>query len=347
MSTMQAMMFIEPQHLELREVEIPTPGAGEVVIKVEAATTCGTDLKGYRRGHRLFRPPMIFGHEYAGYVHAVGDGVTKFKEGDMVVGANSGPCNSCYYCRRGLQEICEVIEGRMNWGSYAEYFLIPDYIVSQNLHHKPEHVPFAEAAFIEPLACAVLCINRAEIQLGDTVAIIGAGAQSLMQIQLAKSAGASRVIVIGRSHGRLEQARQVGADVTLSSLDVEPIQAIKDLTDGRGADVAIEASGNEEMWQAALLMTRKGGTCMQFSGLKGGTQVAFDAAHLHYGEVTMKGVFHHIPRTVEQALQMIASGIVDVKPMLSGEITLSQVEDGLQRMARSEVIKLAVIPSKS
>jgi L-iditol 2-dehydrogenase len=343
--TMRGVYFLEPGKLEMREVPIPEPASGEVVIKVESATTCGTDLKAYRRGHKLFKPPMPFGHEYAGYVQAVGKGVTLFKEGDAVAGTNAAPCNECFYCKRGRQQLCVHLEGRFNFGSYAEYHRIPDYIVAQNLFHKPDHLPFTEASFVEPLGCAVLCALYADVKLGDTVAIIGAGAQGLMQTQLVKAMGASRVIAIGRARGRLEKAKQVGADETCSSLDGDAATFVRDLTDGYGADVVIEAAGSAETWAQAVLMARNGGTVIQFSGLPGGTQVSFDATKLHYGEIMMKGVFHMTPRTAEMAMQMLATGMVDVKPMLDGLIPLSQVEEGLLRMHRSEVIKLAVVPS--
>lgn len=342
--TMRGVYFLEPGKLELREVPIPEPGPGEVVIQVQSATTCGTDLKAYRRGHKLFKPPMPFGHEYAGYIAAVGAGVTQFKAGDAVMGSNTAPCNACFYCKRGRPQLCVHLEERFNFGTYAEYVRVPEYIVSQNLHHKPEHLAFTEASFIEPLACAVLGVLYAEIHLGDTVAIIGAGAQSLMQIQLAKAMGAGKVIVIGRAKGRLERAKQVGADVIFSSLDGDALAFVKEETGGHGADAVIEAAGTPETWSQALLMARKGGMVIQFSGLAGGTQVSFDATHLHYGEITMKGIFHATPRTVELAAQMLSSGTVNVKPILDGVIPLSQVEDGLLRMQRSEVIKLAVVP---
>jgi L-iditol 2-dehydrogenase len=342
---MQGVFFLEPGKLEQREVPIPEPGEGEVVIRVESATTCGTDLKGFLRGHRLFRPPMPFGHEYSGVIIAVGRGVTRFREGDAVTGANSAPCNHCAYCKRGLPQLCIELEDRFNFGSYAEYFRITAPIVAQNLHQKPANVPFEHASFVEPLACSVMCIVNANIRLGDTVVIIGPGAQGLMQIQLARAAGAARVIVIGRAPGRLETAKQLGAELTFSSNDGDPIAFVREHTGGFGADVVIEAAGNPETWSQALMMARKGGTVVQFSGLPGGTQVSFDATHLHYGEITMKGVFHLTPRTVELAVQALANGTVDVAPILDGRIPLAQVEDGLMRMKRSEVIKLAVVPS--
>jgi L-iditol 2-dehydrogenase len=341
---MQGLFFLGPGQLELREVPVPTPGPGEVIVRVGAATTCGTDLKAFRRGHKLFKPPMPFGHEWAGTIHSVGEGVSGWREGQRVGGANSAPCNGCFYCRRGRQQLCVNLESRFLWGTYAEYLRIPAHIVGQNMHPLPDGLSFAEAAFVEPLACAVLCILNADILPGDTVAIIGAGAQALMQIQLAKAKGASRVIVVGRSPGRLEVAQALGAETVFSSLDGDAVAFVKAQTDGRGADVVIEAAGAAETWQQAFMMARSGATVMQFSGLPGGTQVSFDATHLHYDEITMKGVFHHNPRTVEMALNMLGSGQVNVKPMIDGSTDLSGVEEALGRMARSEAIKVAVLP---
>lgn len=345
--SMLGVFFLAPGHLELRETAIPEPGPGEVVVKVEAATTCGTDLKAYRRGHKLFHPPMIFGHEFAGLISAVGQGITRWHEGDPVVAANSAPCNGCFYCRRGRQELCAELDSRFNFGSFAHYIRVPAHIVAQNMHPVPPHLSFAEAAVVEPLACAVLGVQNADIRLGDTVVIIGAGAQGLMQTQLALAMGASKVIVVGRSQGRLEHARRVGAHDTISILDGDPSPKVVELTGGRGGDVVIEAAGSAETWQMAAAMARPGATVVLFSGLPGGTQVSFDATRLHYDELTIKGVFHHTPYTVEKALNMLSSGLVDGKALIGGNISLSQVEDGLQRMARSEVVKLAVIPGLS
>jgi L-iditol 2-dehydrogenase len=341
---MKSLFFLGPTQLELRDVPIPEPGPGEVVVKVAAALTCGTDLKGYLRGHRLFVPPMPFGHEFAGLISAVGAGVAGWRAGDVVTAANSAPCNACFYCRRGRQQLCEQLDSRFNWGAFAEYIRVPAHIVAQNMHRVPAPLPFAQAALIEPLACALHGVRDAGIQLGDTVAIIGAGAQGLMQVQLARASGAGQVIVVGRAHGRLERARRLGAHVTISTLDDDPIARVRELTGGRGVDVTIESAGSAATWQLAQVLTRPGGTALMFSGLPGGTDVPFDATRLHYSEVTIKGCFHHTPRLVEQALDLLATGVIDGGALIDGQIGLEQVEDGLQRMARSEVIKLAVLP---
>ena len=341
---MRSVFYLGPMQLEIREVPIPQPGPGEVVVKVEAATTCGTDLKAYKRGHRLMKPPMPFGHEWAGIVAMAGPGVTRFHEGDRVTAANSAPCNSCFYCRRGMQQLCVQLDERFNWGAYAGFLRVPPYIVAQNMHIVPAHVPFAHAAVIEPLACAVHCVHRSGILLGDVVAIIGPGAQGLMQIQIAKSMGAARVIVIGRSSGRLAVAKALGADDVFSANDGDAVAFVREHAHGRGADVTIETAGSADTWRQAFEMTRPGGTAMMFGGLPGGTQVPFDAKRLHYDEITPRATFHHTPRYVEMAMAMISSGQIDPGKLIDGEVPLEQTEDALKRMDRSEVIKLAVVP---
>ena len=342
--TMCGVFFLGPMQLEIREVLVPEPSEGEVVVKIAAATTCGTDLKAYKRGHRLMPPPMPFGHEWAGVIAAVGKGVSRWKEGDRVTGANSAPCNGCFYCRRGQQQLCERLDDRFNWGSYADYFRIPAHIVAQNMHAVPTHLAFEHAAIVEPLACAVHCVARSGLQLGDTVAIIGPGAQGLMQIQIAKALGAARVIVIGRSQGRLAVAKSLGADNVFSTNDGDAVAFVREHTGGRGADVTIEAAGSADTWRAAFEMTRPGGNAMMFSGLPGGTQVGFDAMRLHYNEVTPRATFHHTPRYVEMAMAMLTSGQIDASKLVEGNVPLEQTEDALLRMDRSEVIKLAVVP---
>jgi L-iditol 2-dehydrogenase len=343
---MKAVIFDGPLKLTLRDIPVPEPGPGEVVVRIDAALTCGTDLKGYKRGHRLFTPGMVFGHEFAGTISATGAGVRGWRAGDVVTAANSAPCNSCFYCRRGQQQLCETLESRFNWGAFAEYIRVPAHIVAQNMHRVPAAVPVEHAGIIEPLACAIHGVQIAGVQLGGTVAIIGAGAQSLMQIQIAKAAGAARVLVIGRSKGRLTRAAALGAEV-FSTLDADASTGdapafVRERTGGRGADAVIESAGTAETWQQALAMTRPGGTAVMFSGLPGGSQVAFDATTLHYSQITLKGVFHHTPHLIETALHMLASGQIDTRPLIDGAIPLEDVEAGLLRMGRGDVVKLVV-----
>ena len=340
---MQAVMFLGPGELELRELPIPEPGPGEVLVRVRAATTCGTDAKTYRRGHHLIVPPSLFGHEFAGDVVAIGEGVEQFKHGMRVVPHNSAPCQTCYYCKHGQESLCEHL--LFNFGAFAEYAIIPGAIVRLNTFEIPEHLSYREASLLEPLVSVMHGQRVIQIQPGEHVAIIGAGGPiGLMHLQMARLSGAAQVIAVDLSEARLKVARQLGASATLNPLEVEPVEAIRELTSGRGVDVAIESAGAKEAWQTAVQSVRKGGRVLWFGGLKGGTQIELDTHWIHYGELTLHGSFHGTPIDVHKSFEMIKHGVIDCKTLISSQAPLSGVETALQQMIAGEVVKVAIIP---
>jgi L-iditol 2-dehydrogenase len=344
---MLAAMFYAPMDVRLEERPIPQVGAGEVLLKVAAATTCGTDLKAYRRGHPLlFRnPPASFGHEVAGIVAATGSGVIQCREGDAVVVANSAPCFQCFYCRRGRYSLCEDL--LLLNGAYAEYLLVPERIVRHNLYRLPAGTSFTAAALTEPLACALHGIDGSEVVSGDTVAILGAGPLGLLLVALAKLRGA-HVILTGRGRERLALAERFGADVVI---DVEHLslqgqcEAVFAQTEGkRGADVVVEAVGTPETWNIAARMTRPGGLVNFFGGCPSGTQVTLETQPLHYSELTIKGVFHHTPAYFAQALDLIIGHHIDVEALITERVPLSSLIAVFDRLYHKQGIKYAVIP---
>src|SRR6266699_4032700 len=209
--TMLAAMFHAPMDVRLEQIPIPQPGPGEVLLKVAAATTCGTDLKAFRRGHPLLfrQTPASFGHEVSGVVSAIGTGVTQCREGDAVVVANSAPCQECYYCRRGKFSLCEDL--LLLNGAYAEYLLVPERIVRQNLYQITPGTSFVAAALTEPLACALHGVDASQIVDGDTVAILGSGPLGLLLAAISKLR-ASRVIITGHGTQRLALAHHLAVD---------------------------------------------------------------------------------------------------------------------------------------
>lgn len=346
MKTRAALLY-GVEDLRVEEVALPSLQEGELLVKVGSALTCGTDLKAFLRGgHKAMSPlPARAGHEWAGTVAMVGPGATGFKEGMRVVGANSAPCQHCFYCRRGRHSLCENIV--YNWGTFAEHIIVPRRIVEQNVYPLPEHVSFAEGAFIEPLACVVHGIEEAEVHLGDTVAITGVGSIGLMFIVLAKLKGA-RVIASGRFAPRLELAKAFGADevIDIDAVD-DQVQAVRALTErGRGADIVIEAVGKPEAWEKSIAMARKGGTVILFGGCPAGTSVDLDTTNLHYGELTLKGIYHHSPRYVKIALDLIVQGAFDPKKFIKDTIPLSRVEEALRLVKKGEGLKYAIVPEE-
>src|SRR5579862_7533030 len=209
---MTAAVLYGKEHLRIETVEVPKIGRGDVLVRVRAALTCGTDVKVFRRGYhaRMIQPPALFGHELSGDIVALGEGVEGFEIGQRVVAANSAPCGECFYCCRGQENLCDDL--LFNNGAYAEYIRIPARIVRRNMLRLPDHVSYQDGALVEPLACVMRGLEETGVRPGDTVAIIGLGPIGMMFVRMAKAVYQARVIAIGRRQAQLDRAAKMGAD---------------------------------------------------------------------------------------------------------------------------------------
>jgi L-iditol 2-dehydrogenase len=304
--------------VRLEEVPDPEPAPGDVVVEVEVALTDATDAKAFRRGHPvLLGPsPSPFGHEFCGFDTATGR---------RVVAANSAPCGACDACHRREETLCDSLLPLLN-GAYAELLLVPERIARVNLHRVPDGLTAEVAALLEPLACCLHGIDVAGITEGDRVAVLGAGPIGLMLCACIRDAGATPVVVGGRPERR-ELAPHFGAVAG----------------DGRSADVVVEAAGTTEAWTAAIELVRAGGTVIFFGGLPGGTAVPIDATRLHYQELTLRGAFHHTPRSVRAALAFLASGAYPWNRLITHEVGLDGIVPLLANPPR-DLLKAAVRP---
>ena len=339
---MKAVMYYAPKDIRYEEVNVKMPVEGEVLVKVEAALTCGTDVKTLRRGHPVLikKTPSGFGHEFAGTIVQLGEGVENFKVGDRVVGANSAPCGECFFCRRREENLCENL-GVLN-GAYAQYITIPKRIVEKNLLIIPDDVPFRRAVFCEPLANVVHGIERTPIQKGDTVGIVGIGPIGLMFARLAKLKGA-KVIAMGRNPLKLKMAKEFAlADEVIDLKKYpDPKDMIMTMTEeGRGLDVAIECVGLPEIWERMFSLVRRGGVVHLFGGCSAGTSVNIDTRRLHYDEVNIISVFHHTPKYFRQALGLISSGQVDVEKLITKTMQMKYAKRALEMHGNGEAIKV-------
>ncbi len=341
-------MFHGPGDLRLEDVSEEEPAPGEIAVEVRAAATCGTDLKSYRRGHPKLFPvlPSRFGHEFAGVVTATGDGVTAFAVGDRVVSANTAPCGHCWACTLGRQSLCENLEF-LN-GAFAEQVVVPKAIVERNTYLIPESLPFAAAAPLEPLATVVHGMAETGIELGDTVVVHGAGPIGLMFVRLATLRGAN-VISVDLSPWRLGQAERAGAvstlDISGAGSSEEVVATIKRATPGaRGADVCIEAVGLPATWEQAVRTLRPGGTAVLFGGTPAGAPFRVDSSAMHYEEYTLKGVFHHTPRYVKTAVDLLVSGQVDGSMLITESRPLDALVPSLEDMAAGRGSKYVLVP---
>ena len=342
---MTAAVLYGREDLKVQEVPVPSLGPDEVLIRVKAALTCGTDLKVYRQGYhaRMIVPPAIFGHELAGVVAEVGETVRDFRKGMRVVAANSAPCLQCRYCLRGRSNLCERL--LFNNGAYAEYIRIPGPIVSQNMLEIPGHIDFSDAALVEPLACVLRGLEETGLRSDDSIAITGMGPIGLMFVRLAKARGA-RVIAVAKRPSQLRAARQMGADATVESAGTDVVEQVRRHTpDGTGADVAVEAVGTPQSWERAVQMVRRGGVVNFFGGCPRGTTVQLDTALLHYSEITIKASFHHTPAYIRKALECISRGEIRGKDFITGQAPLTRLPEVLRHMLdRNGDMKTAIMP---
>lgn len=343
---MKAVLFYKPGLVKYEETDVPDIKAEEVLVKIETALTCGTDVKTYKRGHPLLikSVPSGFGHEFAGIVHKVGTAVEGFKPGDRVVAANSAPCRKCYYCQIEEYNLCENLNF-LN-GAFADYIRISELITKQNLLHIPENLSFDEAAFTEPLANVVLGIEQTRIKPGQTVGVVGLGPIGLMFVRLAKLKGA-RVIAAGRNPVKLRLAKEFGgADEVINLLDVpDSKQAFLDLTpEGKGLDAVVEAVGLPELWEKVIDLVRKGGTVNFFGGCKAGSTVTLDTRRIHYDGIKIVSSFHHTPMHFKESLRLISEGLADVKKLITHEMHISRIEDAIQLHNEGKAIKIALKP---
>lgn len=345
-STMKAAVLHGREDIRIERVPTPEAGPGELILRVGAALTCGTDLKVFRRGYhaRMIVPPALFGHELAGTVVEAGAGVEEFQAGDRVVALNSAPCGECYFCSRGQENLCDDL--LFNNGAYAEFIRIPARIVAKNTLRIPDHVPLEHAALTEPLACAVHGFEDSHPRKGDTVAVIGGGPLGLMILHVAALKG-YEVIAIVKHDGQVEAAKQLGAAHVVQTTSIR--KAIRDtraLTPkNRGVDIAIEAVGVPEAWQEAVELVRKGGTVNFFGGCAANTHVTLDTNRIHYSDITLRATFHHTPEICRKALDIIAGGRFQAGAFITGRAHLYELNRVFEKlMNRSSEIKTAIVP---
>jgi len=326
----RAAILYGKEQLRVENIESEPLEQGEVRLRIEAALTCGTDLKVYRRGYhaKMIVPPSVFGHELAGVISELGPGVEGWKEGERVAVANSAPCGSCRLCRNGQENLCDDLQF-LN-GAYAESIVVPSRIVRKNMLRLSERTDFRDAALAEPLACVVQGVRDCRLQPGQSVLVLGAGPIGVMFVALAVQMGCA-VSVSGRGEERLETARALGArEVFNAATTPEEVSAGPG---GKGYDVVIEAVGVPEVWEAAVRHVRKGGVVNFFGGCPAGTTVRFDTGLIHYSNLTLLASFHHTPASVRQALTHIENGVVRARDFVSGECPLTELPELFRSMA--------------
>ena len=346
---MKAAVLYGKEDLRVEELPPQPLQPGEVRIAIEAALTCGTDLKVFKRGYhaKMIVPPAVFGHELAGIVSEVrpvslssSGGKGRGEEspsltdapisvGDRVVVANSAPCGQCFFCSHGQENLCDDLLF-LN-GAYAESILVPARLVQKNLLRLKPSTPFRAAALVEPLACVVQGAEDAGLQSGQRVLVIGTGPIGLMFVAVAKHFGCE-VLTAGRGEQRLKLAKHLGAAqvIDVGARELLPVVQAELRTK---PDVVIEAVGKPETWEAALGLVRKGGLVNFFGGCPAGSTISLDTSLMHYSSLKLVASFHHTPRAIRQALELIESGVICANDFVDGECSLSRLPDLFRFMA--------------
>ena len=345
---MIAAVFDGPGALEVREVETPVIGPGEVLVKVGANTVCGTDLR-VLRGEKTagISPPAIIGHEVAGHVAEVGEGVRGFEAGVPVVITPMIPCLRCFYCKRGMENVCENVRavGYQIAGGLSEYMKIPAEAVAAGcLFAARKGLPSEQLALVEPLSACVYGQRRSPVGPGDAVVILGAGPIGLFHLQLALLAGAGTVIVSQPSGPRYVMASELGAHVVVDPVSEDLPEAVAQHTNGRGADVVIVCIGIPQLVNDAFRLARKGGQVNIFAGLSGEGWAEVEANLIHYNELRVTGQTGTRRLEFETALGLVESGRVDTEKMVTHRFALRDAAKAIETVSSGEGVKVAIMP---
>jgi L-iditol 2-dehydrogenase len=321
-------------------IEDITPAAlqpGEVRLRIEAALTCGTDLKVFKRGYhaRMIVPPAVFGHELAGVISEIANpkpeaGSQEWKAGDRVVAANSAPCGTCFHCCASQENLCENLLF-LN-GAYAESIVVPARLVQKNLLRLKPETAFRDAALTEPLACVVQGVEDLKLRVGQKILVLGAGPIGLMFVALAKNLGCN-VTVAGRRAARLDAAMRLGASQVVDIGDGTDLVAKIRTATHTHFDAVIEAVGKPSVWEAAVHLVRKGGAVNFFGGCPSGASITLDTTLIHYSNLTLLASFHHTPRTIRRALGFIEADVIRAADFVDGECQLTQLPELFKSMA--------------
>jgi L-iditol 2-dehydrogenase len=340
---MKALLLDAYRHLEIVEMPVPKAGPGEVLVQVAACGVCGSDVHGYdgSSGRRI--PPVVMGHEAAGVVAAVGEGVTGVSVGDRVTFDSTVFCGACDFCRRGEVNLCDnrqvmgVSCGEYRRaGAFAEYVAVPERII----YRLPDKLEFADAAMLEAVSVALHAVRVAEMRGGETALVIGTGMIGLLVLQAARAAGCVRVVSADIDATRLKRARDVGADDLIEGSGEALVSEVMRLTDGRGVDVVFEAVGRDETVGAAIDCARRGGTVVLVGNIA--PTVTLPLQKVVTRQIRLQGSCASAGEYPE-AMRLLAEGKIKVAPLISAVAPLSEGPRWFERLYRREPNLMKVV----
>ncbi len=335
--------------MSVKEVEKPVIDDNGVLVKVKACAICGSDIRIYHSGNSRVNYPAIIGHEISGDVVEVGKNVSRFAVGDRVAIGADVPCGECVFCEAGIGNNCQInyAMGYQFQGGFAEYLPLNRIVVNYGPVHKiPDHIRYEQAALAEPLGCVLNALELSPVKMGDVVVIIGAGPIGCMIVEVAKKMGASKVILVQRSRARLEMAmKTVNADVFVCSSEEDAVKRVLEETGGLGADVIFTACPSPAAQQDAIVMAKNRARINFFGGLpKDKSRVLLDTNIIHYKELFITGAHGAMPIHHLHAIELIASGTIDVKPFISDSYALEDIVKAFEAAESHSGMRIIVKP---
>jgi len=337
-------MYYNNNDVRVEEIPVPKISPGEMLMRVEASGICGSDVMEW---YRLHRAPLVLGHEVAGEIVQVGDGVKGYKEGDRVIAAHHVPCNTCHYCLSGHHTACDTLR-RTNFdpGGFAEYIRLPAINVDRGVFSLPDDLSYEEATFIEPLACVLRGQQRAGMQPGQSVLIIGCGIAGLLHLKLARALGADKVVATDYVQYRLGAAQRFGADAAIHAGEDVPAR-LQQLNAGRLADLVIVCVGAASAIAQSLKSVERGGTILFFAPTQSDETIPVSVNDLFFGDVTLTSTYAGSPGDHVNALELIHSRKVEVKDMITHRLSLAETGSGFQLVtAAQDSIKVIIEPQR-
>lgn len=342
---MRVAMYYNNRDIRLEERPTPRIGPGELLVRVEASGICGSDLMEW---YRIHKAPLVLGHEIAGVVVEVGEGVDRYKEGDRVAAAHHVPCNTCHYCLSGHHTACDTLR-RTNFdpGGFAEYLGLPPINVDRGVFLLPDEVSLEEATFIEPLACVVRGQRIAGLRPGQSVLVLGSGIAGILHVHLARAVGACRIVATDVSDFRSKLAREFGADEVLNAQEDVPAR-FRQINDGRLADLVIVCAGATSAFEQALRSVERGGTVLFFAPTPGDATIPFSINDLFWrNDITLTTSYAGSPADHVEALELIRGRRVRVGEMITHRLGLAETGLGFQLVAdASQSLKVIIEPQK-
>ena len=341
---MKAIQLLGPGVVELAEVPQPSIGPGELLLEMRACGLCGTDLAKIFGGQRQ-DGPVPLGHELVGTVRAIGHGVSRFAPGDRLAVAHHVPCGRCRYCRHGSESMCPQFKAtNIDPGGFAELIRIPALQVEQTAFRLPDGLPDEVGVFMEPLACALRAVKRSDVQPGDQIAVVGAGCMGLLVAQAVGLQGA-RPICLDLRQERLELARTLGVEMTLNVTRSDLVPSLLRLTEGEGIDGAVLTAVNGAILKMVFAALRDGGRVNLFADVSDQNPLPVDLSGVFRRELSLVATYSTTPEDLAEAIQLLASGKIEVFPLITHRLNLNRFDEGVRLQRDGEALKVLFYPA--